>query len=98
MWWQKVKKGDTFFFLEEGECVATKKKGNGEEEIVYRYKSGDYFGELALLRDTPRAASIVAKSEVKLVAVDRDSFKRLLGPLEEILKRNMARYQQFMWK
>jgi hypothetical protein len=29
--------------------------------------------------------------------MDRHSFKRLLGPLEVILKRNMELYEQFKW-
>jgi cAMP-dependent protein kinase regulator len=53
-------RGDTFYFLETGECVATKKGENESPEIVFQYKSGDYFGELALLRNAPRAASIIA--------------------------------------
>lgn len=55
----KGEKGDNFFFIEEGEAIATKKI-NESEETVYKYKEGDYFGELALLRETPRAANIIA--------------------------------------
>jgi len=61
------------------------------------YKPGDYFGELAILKDEPRAASVVAKSKIKVTSLDRESFRRLIGPLDEILKRNMAKYQKFMW-
>jgi cAMP-dependent protein kinase regulator len=44
---------------------------------------------LALLKNEPRAANVIAKSKVKVAKIDRDSFKRLLGPLDEILMRNM---------
>jgi cAMP-dependent protein kinase regulator len=57
-----------------------------------QYKVGDYFGELALLKNEPRAASVFAKTQLKVATIDRDSFKRLLGPLEEILLRNMQAY------
>lgn len=62
------------------------------------YKPGDYFGELAILKDEPRAASVVAKTKIKATSLDRESFRRLIGPLDEILKRNMAKYQKFMWR
>jgi len=51
---------------------------------------------LALLKDEPRAANIVAKSDLILASIDRTSFQRLLGPLEEILKRNTTRYETFV--
>ena len=57
-----------------------------------RYKRGDYFGELALLNDKPRAANVVAQGRLTVVTLDRSSFVRLLGPCDEILKRNTSHY------
>ena len=62
---------------------------------VLKYKPGDYFGERALIKDEPRAANIMATTQLQVVALDRHSFKRLLGPMEDILKRNMTVYQQY---
>ncbi len=88
--------GDKFYILDEGEAYAAKVFNEGEkEQIVKEYKSGDYFGELALLRDEPRAASVVAKTKCKLITLDRLAFKRLLGPLEKLLKRNSETYQKY---
>jgi cAMP-dependent protein kinase regulator len=89
-------KGDVFYFVEEGEAYATKTVTQGEAaKEVYQYTPGSYFGELALLKDVPRQASVIAKTDLKLVALDRMSFKRLLGPLEDILQRNMKNYETF---
>ncbi len=91
-------KGNTFYFVKEGKLIATKRisANKPETEIVYEYKETDYFGELALLRDEPRAANIIAQEEVIVASIDRASFKRLLGPLEDILKRNTDRYDKFV--
>lgn len=87
--------GDKFYFVEEGNCIATKNEGDGEK-TVFEYKENDYFGELALLHETPRAANIKVTSDYVLVgAIDRLAFKRLLGPLEELLKRNEGKYMRF---
>lgn len=52
--------GDTFYFVVKGECIATKRnKQLQTDEKVYEFKENDYFGELALLKDEPRAASII---------------------------------------
>ncbi|KAL2868337.1 cyclic nucleotide-binding domain-containing protein [Aspergillus lucknowensis] len=76
--------GDSFYLLESGEADAFI---HGLNRPVKSYKRGDYFGELALLDEKPRAASIVARTEVKVARLGRDGFKRLLGPVEEIMRR-----------
>ena len=82
--------------IEEGEAVATKVLNVGEEakELVH-YKVGDYFGERALLKNEPRAANVIAKTDCTLVSLDRYSFKRLLGPIDELMKRKMDVYEHF---
>ena len=88
--------GNVFYLIMSGEAIATKTFEPGKPpQEVYRYKPGDYFGERALLKGEPRAANIIATSDLQVVALDRHSFKRLLGPMEEILKRNMSVYQQY---
>ena len=76
--------GDAFYLLESGEAEAYKA---GIQQPVKHYERGAFFGELALLDDKPRQASVVAKTEVKLARLDRAGFKRLLGPVEGMMRR-----------
>lgn len=85
--------GDKFYIIEAGEAVVTKMyvKGQTPQEVM-QYKSGDYFGELALLENEPRAATVTAISDCQLLTLNRRTFKLLLGSLNEMLKRNTSRY------
>jgi len=53
-------------------------------------------GEIALLLDRPRAATVVARGLLKCVKMDRTRFERVLGPCSDILKRNIAQYNSFV--
>mmetsp|Transcript_53549 Transcript_53549/g.148886 ORF Transcript_53549/g.148886 Transcript_53549/m.148886 type:complete len:321 (+) Transcript_53549:90-1052(+) len=77
--------GSDFYIVEKGEASASKK---GAE--VMKYGPTDYFGELSLLEDQPRAATVTALTDVTCVILDRAAFKRLLGPLDQILKERAA--------
>lgn len=76
------------YLLEKGDASAVK-----NEKSIKQYKGGDYFGELALLRNQKRALSIIASRDCDTLVLDRHSFKRLLGPLEKILNLNAKNYE-----
>jgi cAMP-dependent protein kinase regulator len=76
--------GTSFYILESGEAEAFKE---GNPRPVMHYGKGDFFGELALLNDAPRAASVVSKTEVKVATLGKSAFQRLLGPVEGIMRR-----------
>ncbi|XP_030405318.1 cAMP-dependent protein kinase type II-beta regulatory subunit isoform X2 [Gopherus evgoodei] len=91
---------DCFFIVESGEVRITMKRKNkqdveenGAVEIA-RYSRGQYFGELALVTNKPRAASAFALGTVKCLVMDVQAFERLLGPCMEIMKRNIANYEE----
>jgi len=89
--------GDNFYIVADGEAYAEKIPGVGKTPILVKeYKTGGYFGELALIKNEPRAASVIAKTKCRLISLDRRSFKRLLGPIENILKRTSSSYVKFV--
>jgi len=91
--------GDNFYLILEGEAYATKSfKEGSKAEFVMDYVKGSYFGELALIKNEPRAANVIAKTESKILKLDRMSFKRLHGPIENILKRNSTAYIKYVGK
>lgn len=98
-------KADSFYIIESGEVsilIRSKTKtnkngGNQEVEIAHCHK-GQYFGELALVTNKPRAASAYAVGDVKCLVMDVQAFERLLGPCMDIMKRNISHYEEQLVK
>ena len=87
---------DIFYLVIEGRATAFKLNHHtNQQEEVYQYQENTYFGELALIKDEPRAATVMAKTALKVACIDRNSFKRILGSLEDIMKRNAEMYVRF---
>lgn len=75
--------GENFYLLSKGEAEVSKQS----EGIIAELKRGDYFGEVALLNDLPRQATVTAKTNVEVATLDKRGFQRLLGPAVEVLRR-----------
>jgi len=54
-------------------------------KVVNRLFKADYFGERALLSNEPRGATVVASQETVCLALDRDTFVEILGPLDKVM-------------
>ncbi|KAK2528403.1 Prkar1a, partial [Columba guinea] len=89
--------GDEFFIILEGTAAVLQRRSENEEFVeVGRLAPSDYFGEIALLMNRPRAATVVARGPLKCVKLDRPRFERVLGPCSDILKRNIQQYNSFV--
>lgn len=80
--------GDKFYIVEEGDLKVEKVYVEGTPpQEVNSYGPGAYFGELSLIKNEPRAATVIAKTDCKLLCLSRRTFKLALGPIEDILRR-----------
>jgi len=79
--------GDVMYILRTGNVVVQK---DGKE--VSRLKEGQYFGERALLKDEPRAATIITVGECNCLHLNKQAFNILLGPLQDILDSKQDDY------
>jgi cAMP-dependent protein kinase regulator len=84
--------GNHFYIVKDGTAICTQTQSDGSEKVVAELHQGNYFGEIALITSKPRAATVQAKGKLKVLSVDRATFVRVLGNLEEIMKRNMEEY------
>ena len=65
--------GFLFFVIESGEAEVWQ-----DDRQLGTLSEGDFFGELAILRTGERTASVVANTDIRLIAVTEDGFKRLV--------------------
>ena len=72
-------RGREFFVLLEGDADVTK-----DGRRINRMGAGDFFGEIALVSDTPRTATVTATSPVRALVITDRSFKRLMSDTPEI--------------
>ena len=84
-----IRKGDlgsTFYIITSGQVTCTGLDQGKDLELG----PDNYFGERALMYNEPRAATVVALTDVTCMTLDRASFDSLLGGLKETLDYNLT--------
>jgi len=88
--------GDKFYILEDGTCAAYIKGDAGERMVKEYSRQGDYFGEIALLNNEPRKATVRATGEgATVLSLSQEDFTMILGPIQDILKKDITKYPQY---
>jgi CRP/FNR family cyclic AMP-dependent transcriptional regulator len=77
--------GREFFVIIEGDAVVRQ----GDREIN-RLGAGDFFGEIALLEDRPRTATVTAETPIRALVITDRSFRTLLEHSPEIEDKVMS--------
>ncbi len=67
-----------FYMVLEGDFEVTKVINNSEVRLLKSLTAGDFFGEMALIHNAPRAATVKTKTNVIMLELDKDGFNRVL--------------------
>jgi CRP-like cAMP-binding protein len=73
---------DRFYIISRGELEVIRRRRDGQEKILAVLHPGDYFGEIGLLTEARRNASIRAKTDVELLGMSWDDFRRVIESSE----------------
>ena len=67
-----------FYMILEGDFEVSKVINNSETRLLKSLTAGDFFGEMALIHNAPRAATVISKTNVIVLELDKDGFDRVL--------------------
>jgi len=93
-----IREGDppgAMFILQKGRARAFH-SNNGTQQNLAFYRDGDFFGELSILNGSPRAATVEAFSDCRLLALEPDAvrdLKRRYPEFSNLMEERLAQYQ-----
>lgn len=83
--------GTEMYIIQEGEVEIVKRLGH-ESHVLSTLEKGDFFGEMAVVENIPRSADAVAKTQVRVVAINGSAFDEMLRRNPEIAIRIIRKY------
>jgi CRP-like cAMP-binding protein len=88
--------GDELFIIQRGSVKIIKITDNNEILLAV-LKTGDIFGEMALLESKPRAAGAVAYEDCQLMAVNRENFQQMIQTQPQLIARLTTLLSERIW-
>jgi CRP/FNR family cyclic AMP-dependent transcriptional regulator len=82
--------GDIFCLIKEGQVKVTMISPEGKEIILSMLGPGDFFGEMALLDDEPRSATVIATEPLEVVTIWRSDFLQILAENFSLTRKVLA--------
>ncbi|MCH8900550.1 MAG: cyclic nucleotide-binding domain-containing protein [Acidobacteria bacterium] len=89
---------DHFYIVVSGEVEVIHRDSSGEEKILATLQSGDFFGEIGLLTEARRMATVRAKTDLEVLTRDWEMFKKVVKTSEataadfaEIIRERLAK-------
>jgi hypothetical protein len=79
--------GDLVYSIVSGEVEILREMPDGEERLLATMGPGEYFGEMALISDAARTATVRARTEVEIVGMGRADFTTLYAYLPGLKQR-----------
>jgi CRP/FNR family transcriptional regulator, cyclic AMP receptor protein len=83
-------RGDVFCLIQHGKVKITMTSPEGKELILSTLGPGEFFGEMALLDDEPRSASVIATEKLEVLTIWRSDFLQLLNENFSITRKLLA--------
>lgn len=83
-------RGDVFCIVREGKVKITMISPEGKEIILSILGPGDFFGEMALIDDEPRSATVVAMENLEVLTIWRQDFLKILQQNFSITRKVLA--------
>lgn len=74
------------YILLRGEVEVVTTNEAGQQIVLTRLHKGQFFGELALLSDSPRSASAIARTECEVLFISQDKIKHKLSEADPFLR------------
>ncbi len=75
--------GDRMYVIVDGQ-VEVVRSAAGTEQVLARRGPGDFVGEMAIIDAAPRLASLVTRSDVRVLAIDGETFKAIIRERPEV--------------